>query len=158
MFRISNYSLLLFCYSSYYSFVWGLRKNATKTIKCLEDMLNQCPPNSICDDGTCICLKQFVYNTDFNEIDKTELCISRDAAQSAADNKSITFDKVFKEAPETHHILGGILIPISIVLVMLSAIVLTKKLHLLQKIRQMIFSSRARRPAYEDVVLVGYEQ
>ncbi|XP_055627432.1 uncharacterized protein LOC129769302 [Toxorhynchites rutilus septentrionalis] len=153
-----NSFVFIYC-SSYLSFVLGLVQNNAFTIKCMIDMLNQCPPNSSCDEGLCICLSHFQQNPAFNEHERKDFCIiQQTSVATPTANKSVTFNMVFKESPDAHHILGGILIPVFAVLVILATIVLTKKLQLLQKVRQMLFSSRARRPAYEDVVLVGYEQ
>lgn len=116
-------------------------------------MLNQCPPNSSCDQGSCVCLHQFKQNPDFNEHKKNEFCIEVSIAQSSNGNKTITYDKVFREAPAVHHILGGILIPICAVVMVLATIILVNKMQPMQRIRQLLLSNRPRRPAYEDVVL-----
>uniref|UniRef100_A0A023EHJ8 Putative secreted protein n=1 Tax=Aedes albopictus TaxID=7160 RepID=A0A023EHJ8_AEDAL len=145
-------SILLICCISLVSLIFGAASNATSTIPCLIDMLNQCPPNSSCDEGLCVCLRTFKQNPDYNKKINNDFCIEIDATLSSG-NKSITYDKVYRKAPEAHHIVGGILIPVSAVIVILATIILAKKTQLVQRIRLSLFSNRPRRPAYEDVVL-----
>ncbi|EAT43386.1 AAEL005193-PA [Aedes aegypti] len=158
MFSADIRCIILICCASFLSMVFGSANNATHTKQCLIDMLNQCPPNSSCDEGLCVCLHSFKQNPEYNEQKNNDFCIEVDATLSLPGNKSITYDKIYRKAPEPHHILGGILIPVSAVIVILATIVLAKKTQLMQRIRLSLFSNRPRRPAYEDVVLVGYEQ
>ncbi|XP_055597328.1 uncharacterized protein LOC129747246 [Uranotaenia lowii] len=160
MFGSKCYGFILMYCSTVCSLAWGMMQNLTHTIECQSDMLNQCPPNSLCDDGSCVCMKQFTHNPNYIRQKTGEYCllIEETTTPSSALNKTLSVGHIFKEHPEPHHIIGGIFIPISAALILLLAIVMVKKMHIIQRIRQRLHSNRARRPAYEDVVLVGYEQ
>uniref|UniRef100_A0A8D8AV63 (northern house mosquito) hypothetical protein n=1 Tax=Culex pipiens TaxID=7175 RepID=A0A8D8AV63_CULPI len=156
MIRNNVYSFIVLLCSSYYSLVKCFVKNDFFSISCMEDMLNQCPPHSSCNNGSCSCIHNFKQNPDYDEKVSRSFCVLQETTLEVNNSKTNTFGKVFRETPEPHHILGGILIPVCIVMVILGIIILSKKLQLLQRIR-ILYPARARRPAYEDVILVGYE-
>ncbi|XP_052872252.1 uncharacterized protein LOC128277770 [Anopheles cruzii] len=65
-----------------------------------------------------------------------------------------------REPPGAHHILGGVLIPLAFVVIMIGSALLAKRAQLWSRLRQRFQLHRnrhRRRPAYEDVVLVGFE-
>ncbi|XP_035911973.1 uncharacterized protein LOC118512108 isoform X1 [Anopheles stephensi] len=65
-----------------------------------------------------------------------------------------------REPIEAHHILGGVLIPLAFVVILVGSAVLAKRAALWSRLRQRYAAHRnrhRRRPAYEDVVLVGFE-
>ncbi|XP_052893656.1 uncharacterized protein LOC128301297 isoform X1 [Anopheles moucheti] len=65
-----------------------------------------------------------------------------------------------REPVEAHHILGGVLIPLAFVVILVGSAVLAKRTDLWSRLRQRFIAHRnrhRRRPAYEDVVLVGFE-
>uniref|UniRef100_A0A1Q3G485 Uncharacterized protein n=1 Tax=Culex tarsalis TaxID=7177 RepID=A0A1Q3G485_CULTA len=138
MIRNNVYSLVVIFCSSYYSLVKCFVKNDLFSISCMDDMLNQCPPNSSCNNGSCVCIHYFKQNPNYDEKESGNFCVLLETSLEVNNTKSNTFGEVFKESPAAHHIIGGILIP------------------LLQRIR-ILYPNRARRPAYEDVILVGYE-
>ncbi|XP_049547613.1 uncharacterized protein LOC125958369 isoform X2 [Anopheles darlingi] len=65
-----------------------------------------------------------------------------------------------REPAGAHHILSGVLIPLAFVVIMIGSALLAKRTQLWSRLRQRFQARRGRhhrRPAYEDVVLVGFE-
>ncbi|XP_053676703.1 uncharacterized protein LOC128726885 [Anopheles nili] len=65
-----------------------------------------------------------------------------------------------REPVAAHHILGGVLIPLAFVVILIGSAFLAKRTDLWSRLRQRFLAHRnrhRRRPAYEDVVLVGFE-
>uniref|UniRef100_A0A182QVG6 Uncharacterized protein n=1 Tax=Anopheles farauti TaxID=69004 RepID=A0A182QVG6_9DIPT len=79
----------------------------------------------------------------------------------ASGDSSGTADQLpLREPVGAHHILGGVLIPLAFVVILIGSAILAKRTDLWSRLRQRFLAHRnrhRRRPAYEDVVLVGFE-
>lgn len=106
-------------------------------------------------DGICNCVDNLIYNTNYTN--DSDYCI---AFNKSHDNNTVNISDVTENSsaasrqipPSTHHIVGGILIPILLVFIFFGIAITMKRLNVMQRIRN-IRRTRRNRPLYEDVMM-----
>ena len=114
----------------------------------------------MCSQNTtnfCICKNDFDFNPNFHN--DTDYCISNPKSKNKSilplevDTTSAANLYQAKLTPVgSHHIIGGILIPIFIVLIVIGAAYGVKRLEIIRRIREFRMRRR-RQPFYEDVMM-----
>lgn len=152
-----------------------VRKCSTSNILILP-----CPPLSRCvqnqpdqPDATCECIEPNQFNPKYSN--DSNYCIVTDKiplqkvenndskSSRGSDSKTVTagtltdgsdpsYSAIRPPLPGAHHIVAGILIPVAFVIVAVCIVIIYKKLHITQRIRN-IQRTRRNRPFYEDVML-----
>lgn len=142
---------------------------------CPSPSLTKCEQNDGgSDNGTCICKEPYTFNPKYTN--DSDYCLKLDNKPSTGtnvtDNKNsnsshsnnftnstlseaadhLHHEKKVESIPGAHHIVAGILIPIVFVFVAIGIVIIYKKLHITQRIRN-IQRTRRNRPFYEDVML-----
>lgn len=128
-------------------------------------------PKMSSEEGECIC-KDDNYEFNVNYTNDTNVCILNEhinRRKNVTNTNTSTSKEMIRAAaaidtgaasrakiPSSHHIAGGILISICVVLVFLILIIGYRKLKITQRIRNLRMpagSRQRRRPFYEDVMM-----
>ncbi|KAJ6641545.1 hypothetical protein Bhyg_06484 [Pseudolycoriella hygida] len=133
--------------------------------KCNTSYLkNGCPDGTKCTqisetnssyDGECHCIGD---NNEFNKYYKsdTDYCVYVEPKhfdnRVMASKSSSTSEERGNNADNSHHIVGGILISICLVVIFTLIVIGVNKLHIKQRIRNLRMTQR-NRPLYEDVMM-----
>ncbi|XP_055379926.1 uncharacterized protein LOC129611039 [Condylostylus longicornis] len=147
--------------------------SAVKLKTCNTHSLKGCPPHSICEEinettSECKCEPNYDLNSKYKN--DSEYCIFNNRTantRTKLTQATITQRVVLvsskvstpvslpaRSIPETdHHIVGGILIPLFIVLLVIGAAYGLKRLEIIRRIREFQMRRRRQRPFYEDVMM-----
>uniref|UniRef100_A0A182J7T2 Uncharacterized protein n=1 Tax=Anopheles atroparvus TaxID=41427 RepID=A0A182J7T2_ANOAO len=85
---------------------------------------------------------------------------NKPTADGTADDSGHAGQLPLREPAGAHHMLSGVLVPLAFVVLLIGSAMLAKRTQLWSRLRQRFLAHRnrhRRRPAYEDVVLVGFE-
>lgn len=119
---------------------------------------SDCPINSRClqtlvdsSRGTCLCSETDNYQFNAMYESDADYCVPRPVEMAKAD----TVQVILQRPPSTHHIVGGILIPIFVVLIILGVVYGTVRYRVAQRIREAVVSRFfvRHRPSYQDVMM-----
>uniref|UniRef100_A0A1B0CVX1 Uncharacterized protein n=2 Tax=Lutzomyia longipalpis TaxID=7200 RepID=A0A1B0CVX1_LUTLO len=130
-----------------------------QTVKnCSTNSLDNCPINSRCLQkfmnsfrGICEC--SYADNYHFNAMYESDAdyCVQWHGDEAEMDAVQVLLHR----PPSTHHIVGGILIPIFVVLIIVGVVYGTVRYRVAQRIREAVMSRFfvRHRPSYQDVMM-----
>uniref|UniRef100_A0A6B2ECW6 Putative secreted protein n=1 Tax=Phlebotomus kandelakii TaxID=1109342 RepID=A0A6B2ECW6_9DIPT len=123
-----------------------------------SDLDSDCPINSRClqtlvdsTSGKCECSETDNYQFNAMYENEADYCVRRHTETAKAD----TVQVVLRRPPSSHHIVGGILIPIFVVLIIVGVVYGTVRYRVAQRIREAVVSRFfvRHRPSYQDVMM-----
>lgn len=153
-------------------------------IKCRTDEFpGECPSSAQCKqlinittstpnptttyDGLCTCKDDITYEFNNQYRNVTEYCVinmhsKQQTVGDVGEGMTVAAEASKQLVPSSHHIVGGILISICVVLVFFIGIIGYRKLQITQRLRNLripagVRASRQRRsrPFYEDVMMIN---
>ncbi|XP_059614160.1 uncharacterized protein LOC132260201 isoform X2 [Phlebotomus argentipes] len=101
--------------------------------------------------GKCECSETDNYQFNAMYESEAEYCVQRRPGTAKAD----TVQVILRRPPSSHHIVGGILIPILVVLIIVGVVYGTVRYRVAQRIREAVVSRFfvRHRPSYQDVMM-----